>query len=386
MAVIKPNYSDRAAVVGVGYTDFSMESGRPVVDLAMAAVTAAIADAGLEAHQVDGLLSYHLNDSVPVTTVANRLQIPHLRWHNDIYGGGTQCSSILADAAMSISSGLAETVVVYRALNGRSGKRMGQISLGSSDGNEENFLTPYGFRGPVNLFGLVAQKYMQERELDSSDLVAVITAQRAYAAKNPRALRRETLDEDSYKQSPMIASPLRRADCCMETDAACALVITRADLAERGDKRPVLIHAAARGGGPGCSHMDTAPNLSRIYSHYVAPDLYAHSAIKAEDIELAQLYDGYSFLVLQQLEDFGLCGDMSASQFVKSGATASGGSLPVNTNGGLLCEGYVHGLNNIVEAVLQLQGRAGERQQQVSNALCTGVGASYGSAVILKQG
>lgn len=385
MNTIKPCYSDKAAVVGVGSTDFSMESGRPVLDLAMEAVNKAIADAGLEADQVDGLLSYHLNDSVPVTTISNRLQIPHLRWHNDIYGGGTQCASILADAAMAISSGLAETVVVYRALNGRSGKRMGQVALGSADGNEENFLTPYGFRGPVNLFGLVAQKYMHERELDGSDLASVIAVQREYAGKNPRALRRGAMEMAAYLESPMIASPLRRADCCMETDAACALVITRAELAERGTNQPVLIHAAARGGGLGCSHIDTAPNLSRIFSHYVAPDLYAHSDIKAKDIELAQLYDGYSFLVLQQLEDFGLCGDMSAADFVKAGATGSGGSLPVNTNGGLLCEGYVHGLNNVVEAVQQLMARAGQRQQKVKNALCSGFGGSYGSAIILRQ-
>jgi acetyl-CoA acetyltransferase len=385
MAVSSQPFSRQAAIVGVGYTDFSRDSGRTVLELALQAVTAALRDAGLEHSAVDGLLSYHIGDSVPVTTVARTLGLPRLRWHNDIAGGGSQCASILGDAAMAVAAGLAETVVIYRALNGRTGKRMGQIALGSGDDHETQFLTPYGFRGPVNLMALVAQPYAAARRLGEDDMAALVIQQRAKASVNPKALLRKPLTAQDYLDAPMIASPLRRLDCCLETDGACALVVTSADRASRLVERPVLIHAAVRGGGPGCSAMDKAgADPTRIFSHQVGPMIFAAAGMTQDDIDMLQLYDGYSYLLLRQLEDFGFCGPGGVREIIHSGRLGRMGDLPTNLNGGLLSEGYVHGLNNVVEAVEQLQGKAGERQApNLTTALCTGFGGSYGSAAIL---
>lgn len=379
------SFSQKAAIVGVGYTDFSRDSRRTVLELALEATANALADAGLEAQAVDGLLTYHMGDSVSCIEVADTLRLPRLRWHNDIAGGGSQCASILGDAAMAIEAGLAETIVIYRALNGRTGKRMGQIALGLGDDQEAQFLTPYGFRGPVNLMALVAQLYAARRNLTEDDMAALAVQQRAKAVGNPKALLRTPLTRQDYLDAPMIASPLRRLDCCLETDGACALVVTSAERARALAKRPVLIHAAVRGGGPGCTAMDKAgAHPTRIFSHDVAPVIFDAAGMAPGDIDLLQLYDGYSYLLLNQLEDFGFCDPGGVAELIQSGRLGRTGDLPTNLNGGLLSEGYVHGLNNVVEAVEQLRGTAGMRQApNVTTALCTGFGGSYGSAAIL---
>jgi len=347
-------------VAGVGMTALSCESGRSVLELALEAARAALADAQLPAADVDAVLTYHLGDSVPVTYLARALGVERLGWHNELFGGGSQCASILGDAAMLIDAGIASTVLVYRALNGRSGTRLGQAPLRVGDGAEGQFTLPYGMLGPVHLFALAAQRYLAGT---GTDLAPFVLRSRACAAANPRALRRQPMTLDEYEASPLVASPLRRADCCQETDGACALVITAAD---RAPGSP-LIRAAVRGGGPGCSTMDKAPDVSRVFSRHVAPALYAAAGIAPADVDVALLYDAYSFLVPAQLADFCLAAD-----------------VPVNPHGGLLSEGYVHGLNNVAEAVRQLSGDAGPTQVPgASVALCTGFGGSYGSAAVL---
>jgi len=377
--------SMRAAIVGVGYTDFSRDSKRTVLQLAMQAIDAALADAGLARRDVDGLLSYSLGDSVPVTTVARALGLDEYGWNNDFAGGGSQCASILGDAAMAMAAGLAHTVVIYRALNGRTGKRMGRIALGAGDDGEEQFLAPYGFRGPVNLFALAAQRWLHDRGIGGPDMAELVVRQRAKAAGNPKALLREPISVADYLASPMIASPLRRLDCCLETDGACALVVTSPERARQIAKRPVFIRAAVRAGGAGAGAMDKAgDHPTRIFSHYVAPRIFEAAGMKPADIDLLQLYDGYSFLLPAQLEDFGYCAPGEVREMIRSDRLDIDGDLPTNVNGGLLSEGYVHGLNNVVEAVEQLQGKCGERQVAgATTALCTGFGGSFGSAVIL---
>jgi acetyl-CoA acetyltransferase len=342
-------------------TALSQESGRSVLELALVACRLALDDADLSASDVDAVLSYHLNDSVPVVSLARTLGVRELGWHNEIYGGGTQSASILGDAAMLVASGVASTVLVYRALNGRSGQRMGQVALRVGD---DAFTAPYGMSGPVHLFALAAQRYLAESGRTSDDLASVVLRSRAGAAKNPRALRRDPMTLGEYRASPMVASPLRRVDCCQETDGACALVVT-----SRRSGAP-RIHAVVRGGGAGSSTMDKADDVGRLFSAYVAPRLYAAAGMGPGDLDLAMLYDAYSFAVLRQLEDFGF--------------DPAEWPVPVNPHGGLLSEGYVHGLNNVVEAVRQLRGDAGPTQLPgVEVALCTGFGGSYGSAAIL---
>lgn len=361
----RQGFAGKAAVAGIGMTALTRASGRTELDLALEAARAALADAGVD--RPDAILSYHLGDSAPVLYVARALRLPELGWHNEIYGGGSQCASILGDAAMLIDAGLAETVLVYRALNGRSGRRLNTLGLRLGEGTEEQFTHPYGLAGPVHQFALAAQRYLYDTGLTEDHLYAVVSRSRRNAAGNPRALRREPLTRADYQASPVVAAPLRRVDCCQETDGACALVVTSVRRAPDAPR----IHAVVRGGGPGASSMDKAGDVTRIFSSYVAGPLYEAAGMRPGDVDVALLYDAYSWLVPRQLEDFGLVPRAELADRLP-------GVLDlVNPHGGLLSEGYVHGLNNIAEAVRRL--RAGTH----GVALCTGFGGGYGSAAVL---
>jgi acetyl-CoA acetyltransferase len=373
-----------AAVVGVGSTEITRNSGVPVGVLATRAVLAALADAGMSVADVDAIIDYQVGDSVSAVALAKTLGVDEFGWVEDVWGGGQHAASILGRAAMLIHSGAAETVVVYRALNGRSGKRMGQVAVGQS--GEEQFYGLYGLAGPPQLFALSARRFLYDRGMGPHDLAAVAIQMRTHAGANPGALMREPLDRATYDASPYVAEPLRRLDCCQETDGACALVVTRVDRARSGPHPPVIIRAAVRGGGPGSSSQDRAIDVSALFSRYIAGRLWTAAGMSNVDIDLAQLYDAYTWVVLGQLEDFGFAGHGEAADLIRSGGTTYGGTIPLNLNGGLLSEGYVHGFNNVVEAVRQLRHEAGDRQvQNAATALVTGFSGSFGSAAILQR-
>lgn len=375
-----------AAIVGIGSTPMYRASGRSVLDMAVEAVRAAVADAGLEPRDVDGIVSFQLGDSVPVQYVAEALGLERVRWHNDISGGGTQCASILGDAQRAIDAGAAETMVVFRSLNGRTGKRLSRTSLRVGADAEEQFILPYGMRGPVHLFALVAQRFLHERGLTEEDLAAVVLQSRANAVPNERATRRDGMTPDDYRASPFVATPLRVVDCCQENDGAAALVMTTGRKAGSAPHPGVRVRAAVRAGGPGASNIARAGDGTRLFSHYVAPLAYEAAGIAPGDVDLAVLYDAYSSLVLAQLEDFGFCERGGAGALVRAGETAPDGSLPVNPHGGLLSEGSLHGFNNVLEAVRQLRGSAPSHQvPDAGLALVTGFGGSYGSAAVLER-
>ena len=383
-ASARQRFSGRAAVAGVGMTALSRASGRTELDLAAEASRAALADAAAsmgDPVRPDAVLTYHLGDSAPVLYLARALGLREIGWHNEIHGGGTQCASILADAAMLIDAGLAETVLVYRALNGRSGKRMNTLGLKLGEGTEEQFTHPYGMAGPVHQFALAGQRYLHDTGLTEEHTYAVVAQSRTHAAHNPRALRRERIGFSDYLADPVVASPLRRLDCCQETDGACALVITQASRAPAAPR----IHAVVRGGGPGASSMDKTDDVTRLFSSYLAGPLYAAAGMTPRDVDVALLYDAYSWLVPRQLEDFGLVERADLGAVLAGGEISWKGRVPVNPHGGLLSEGYVHGLNNVAEAVRQLRGGAGTgcRVEGASVALCTGFGGGYGSAAVL---
>ncbi|GLZ11175.1 lipid-transfer protein [Actinomadura sp. NBRC 104425] len=375
----RQGFSGKAAISGIGMTALSRASGRTELELAADASRAALADAGVD--RPDAILCYHLGDSAPVPHLARALGMPEVGWHNEIYGGGTQSASILADAAMLVDAGLAENVLVYRALNGRSGRRLNTLGLRLGEGVEEQFTRPYGMAGPVHQFALAGQRYLHDTGLTEEHTHAVVDQSRAHAARNPRAMRRDRVDLPAYLASPMVASPLRRLDCCQETDGACALVVTRADRAPNAPR----VHAVVRGGGPGASAMDKAADVTRVFSAYLAGPLYAAAGMKPGHIDVALLYDAYSWLVPRQLEDFGLAarGDLGAVLLARE--IAWNGRVPVNPHGGLLAEGYVHGLNNVAEAVRQLRGTAVNQVADAAVALVTGFGGGYGSAAVLTR-
>jgi acetyl-CoA acetyltransferase len=378
---------DRTAIVGVGYTEFSKNSGVSTLTLALRAITAALADAGLARRDVDGVACHRVGDSVQAVLVAQSLGISDLRYHLDLFGGGSTSHQVLASAAMAVATGMAETVVCWRAINARSEFRMGGTGRAAPDTIEFQYQAPYGYATPPQQFAMMARAYLDAYDVTPEDLGRVAITQRNYARLSPRAMMRKPLTMEQYLSSRWVVEPLRLFDCCLETDAAVALVVTSAERARDLARPPVLISAASYGSGQ-TLFSNGNRDITTSAAANLAPRLFEMAGLTPADVDVAELYDAFTPLVLVQLEDYGFCAKGEAAAFVADGQTAPGGRLPVNTHGGHLSEGYVHGLNHAAEAVTQLRGEAGARQvPDATVALSTaqpGYVAGTTSAVLLR--
>jgi acetyl-CoA acetyltransferase len=385
----RPSFLGRTAIAGVGYTELSRSSGRSVLSLAAEACRNAIADAGLEREAVDGIASFSvLNDSVPGQAVATVLALPRIGYVLDMNLGGQAPSFLVMHAAMAVASGLAEHVLVYRALNGRSGVRVGSTRF---PGPGSQYRYPIGFTAYPQYMAMWARRYMIETGAGYEDLAAVAIAQRRYAELNPRAIVRRPLTLEEYLAAPFVADPYRAPDCTSEVDGACALLVTSVETARGLRHAPAVVEGAAYTIGHR-SGLDIGDALlwqdySRNYTSLLAGDLWASAGLGTGDIDFAEIYDCFTSTVLLGLEGLGFAGRGEAGELVRSGGTGPDGRLPTNTNGGLLCEGYLHGMNTVAEAVLQIQGRGGERQVPRHDAcVVTSGGMMDGSALVLARG
>jgi acetyl-CoA acetyltransferase len=256
---------------------------------------------------------------------------------------------------------MADTVVCWRAINARSEWRMGGTGRAAPETVEFQYQVPYGYATPPQQYAMQARAYMHQYGVVAEDLGRVAISQRNYAMASPRAMMRTPLTMEDYLASRWIVEPLRLFDCCLETDAAVAVVVTTTERARGLAQRPVLISAAAYGSGHNL-YSNHRGDIGTSAAADLAPRLYAMAGIGPKEVDVAELYDAFTPLVLVQLEDYGFCKKGDAAAFVADGNVSPGGSLPVNTHGGHLSEGYVHGLNHVAEAVSQLRGDAGSRQ------------------------
>jgi acetyl-CoA acetyltransferase len=380
--VARPQFLGSTAIAGVGFSSFTRGSGRSVLALAVEAAQAAIADAGLELADVDGIVSFNwLGDSAPSQAVATSIGLDSSTYLLDAALGGEAPCFLVANAAMAVESKMARNVVVFRALNGRSGLRVGSRR---PSGGSSSYRLPIGLTAYPQIIALWARRYMIETGATEEDLAAVPMKQRSYAASNERALLREPLSLTDYLAEPMIAEPFRRADCTAEVDGACAVVVTSTEVA-RDLRHPVVsIESAAfeAGRAPGLDAADCQlwDDFTRNYTTRLAPRLWGWAGLQAHEVDCAQLYDCFSSSVLLAVEGLGLAERGGAADFIRSGG------IPVNTNGGLLCEGYLHGMNTVAEAVLQLQGRgSGYRMSAPTTCVVTSGALMDGSALVLAR-
>jgi acetyl-CoA acetyltransferase len=375
-----------AAIAGVGYTPFTRDSGRSVLDQATAACRAALDDAGLPASAVDGIVSFQvMHDSVPVQAVATTLALPGLRFAVDADLGGQAPCHLVGLAAAAIQAGQARAVLVFRAMNGRSGAKVGTMRFA---GPGAQYRYPIGYDAYLMYVAMWAQRFLHETGQGAEDLGAVAVAQRRWAETSHRAVRRRPLDLETYLASPYVVEPFRADDCTTEVDGACAVLVVDRALARDLRHPPAVIAAAEYRAGPR-SGIDIGDHLlwddySRNYTSLLADDLFGRAGVGRGDVDLAEIYDCFTSTVLIGLEGLGLCERGASGALVRSGATGPGGSLPVNTHGGLLAEGYLHGMNTVCEAALQVQGRGGDRQVPRHDVCVITSGALMdGSAMIL---
>jgi acetyl-CoA acetyltransferase len=377
------------AIVGIGCTEFSKDSGVGVFTLAARAVKDAVADAGLEVGDIDGLCTYGVNDSIPPNVLAQALGIQSLSFYVDQFYGGSVSLTMVGQATLALAAGVADCVVVYRALNGRSGARLNG-SGGGGGGRlpwDMQFKVSAGLMAPSQEIAMAARAHMEKYGTTSEDFGRIAVLSRTNALDNERAMMRKPMTLADHQASRWIVEPFHMFDCCLETDGAVAVVLVRADRAKDLPHRPVLVQGAAWGGGitvVNNGHDD----LTRSPAVPIAERVYGAAGLGPGDMDFAELYDCFTYNVLSQIEGYGFAEPGGVPGLLVDGAfDRATGTLPLNTHGGLLSEGYLHGMNHVYEAVEQIRGDAGHRQVERHDvALVTGqLGyvSGYSSAAVL---
>lgn len=382
---------DEAAIVGIGQTEYSKNSGRSELQLAAEAVKAAIDDAGIRPDEVDGMVGFTLDSSDDIE-VARTVGCGELNLLSRIPHGGGAAVALLHQAAMAVATGVCKYVVCYRALNGRSGHRYSEGVSGNlitTDMIHWSWYMPYGLMTPTSWVAMFTQRYMYETGCKSTDLAQVALSTRKHAVNNPNAIfYQKPLTLEEHQNSKWIVEPLHLYDCCLETDGGAACIVTSRERAKALHKNAALIRGVAQGSGPDQEVMTSfyRPKMASIPSmDVVARQIWEQTGLTAANVDAAVIYDAFTSIVLWQLESFGFCKPGEGKDFIKGGNLEVGGRLPTNTHGGQLSEAYIHGMNGVNEGVRLIRGESINQPKKNEHVLVTaGVGVPT-SAMILGQ-
>lgn len=359
---------DKACIVGIGETGYCRKPGSGLSEeaLQLRAAVAALDDAGLKGRDIDGILAFP--NVGKCEAFAASLGSANLRFAAIIHMGGAAPVASLRLAAMAVATGAASHVLIPAGWNGYSGARVRQTV--TTDRNSIpggaiawDYYLPQGLTVPPQWYALMARRHMHEYGTTHEQLGAVAVAMRRHAQLNPGAVMHgKPLTLADYLASPMLADPYRVNDCCLETDGAAACIVTTPERARDLGKSPVYIMGAAAGQPYPADEITNRRDFHATGLTIAAPEAFRMAGVTPEDADFAEIYDCFTFEVIQQLEEAGFCRRGEGGPFVEGGAIELGGRLPVNTHGGLLSEAHSLGIGHIVEAVKQLRGSAGARQ------------------------
>lgn len=367
----------RVAIIGIGETAYYKHGRSPDAEFKMAlkAVLAACADAGLDPRTIDGFASYS-NDRNDPSRMAAALGIRQLRSATMQWGGGGGgCCAAVANGAAAIASGLAECVVVYRALAQGEYGRFGQAGAATTVSGDMAYQAPYGVLAPPQKFALKVARYMDEHGIRPEAQQAIAMASYHHAQANPRAVMHgKPLDAATYKAARWIAEPFRLFDCCMENDGAAAVIMVAAERAKNCPNKPAYILGAASGSGYRTgAPAHNAPEYASASYRTVAADLYRMAGIGPSDVGVVQCYENFTGGVVMALAEHGFYRPEQANEFLTfDNLIAPSGKLPLNTSGGNLAECYVHGFELILEAVRQVRGTSTSQAPRGDVALVVG--------------
>lgn len=353
------NLRDKYCIVGVGETPYIRGSGKSTKQMAIDALKNACADAGIQPGDVDGMLSYHANDSTTATAIATDLGM-RLNFYMDCSGGGSSTEALVGIATGVIEAGMCDTVAIYRSMLGATGVRMGGSGGGRRQiGGRALLYRIYGWSSPAQMFAFTFMRHMAHYGITSSQLAHVKVAHSKHASNNPKALFKGRYTVDDVLNSRWIVKPLHLLDCCLETDNATCIIVTSADRAKDLRRKPVYIMGVAgRVNKPRIDWHYAHGPIDQVAGIYAAPIVFRNAGVTTADIDITASYDAFSYTTLLQLEAYGFCGIGEGGEYVSSGAIELGGRRPNNTSGGQICEGYTHGMNLVIENVRQLRGQA----------------------------
>ena len=383
--------ANQPCIVGIGHTQFTKWGGITDISefhLAARAILAAARDAGLSPDRIDGFASYSDDRNEPsvmhATLGTRQLRFASMVWGG---GGGGACGAV-AHAAAAVQSGMAEYVVAYRGLCQGQYFRFGQFHPWTPD---SNFIAPFGLFSPPQMAALLVRRHMEEFGTTREQLGRIALAAYDNASRNPNAVMRERkLTMADYLGARMISDPLGLYDCCLESDGACAIIVTTLERARdlKGEAVRILAYGQGSEAGWGTGLLAGHNMPDAIYAsgnaQQLAGDLYRRAGVTPADIDVAQLYDAFTGTVLMALEDYGFCPRGEAGRFVGDGHIDQGGSLPVNTSGGNMAEAYIHGFNLVLEGVRQIRGNSTSQVADAETCLvCGGPSVTPTSGIIL---
>jgi len=382
-----------AAIVGIGCSAFGRGLPDSQLGLAAFAFKEALDDAGLTREDVDGL-SIHLGAPLGVDydRFAEALGLD-IRYVNQSWLHGRFVTNALQHAALAVSAGLADVVACVTAASFTRERGFlggpGDVEGNREEGGTHGEAPPYGLTAPAGGAAIAMQRYMHLYGATSAQLAAVPISIRQHALNNPRAIMQQPLTLEAHQTARMVVDPLRLFDCCLISDGAAIVLVTRADRARDLKQKPVRI-AAMQGMRSGREEFIFAPrglginqqSGKRSFARERDLEIFAQG-IARENVQGFYTYDAFSPLVLFALERFGYCGVGEAAAFVQGGRIGPGGALPVNTSGGLLSEAHVAGWNSICEMTRQLRGSAGA--SQIRDAAALQWGTAWGDSVILTR-
>ena len=348
--------SRQAVLVGIGATPYTRKATRSSLALAAEAIHAAIADAGLTPDDIDGVAS-HAFEPVSEIDLLNCFGWKNLRYFGEIAYGNS--AGAIGLAAMAVATGRAKYVAVFRSISGRYGD--GPAAAAAS--GDLAFYAPFGVLTPAHWVSMVARRYLHEYDADTRAFGWISVVCRKHGAANPLAVNyRQPITIEDHQSSRIIASPLRLFDCTPNTEGSCAVIVTTPERARDLPNIPVYVEGFVQGTGTNTEN-NTNYNRERIIvpeeAHFMAQALYGRTGLGPKDVDVVQIYDHFTPLVLMALEAWRFCGVGEGPAFVEGGHRISvGGEAPLNTSGGHLGEAYVQTMNHIAEAVRQIRGTA----------------------------
>ena len=381
---------DRTAIVGIGQTAFAKSSPDAENVLALRAILAALADAGIDPSEVDGLSSYSMENTDEIE-IARNLGTGSITWFSSVrYGGGAGCG-VVGNAAMAVAAGQCAVAVAWRSR--KRGSAASRPWAGVADrvgGNQQQYSRPFGLLRPVDEIAMLTRRYQYEFGATRDHLANVALAIRGHANRNPNALMHtRVMTRDDYFAARWISEPLCLFDNCLETDGAGAVVIVSAERAKDCATTPAYINAFAQSIPPQHQTMTNFFNNDPLIgpSYACADLLWRKADVGPADVDVAQLYDAFSPLVILSLEGYGFCERGEGAAFTEDGGIEWGrGRLPVNTSGGGMSEAYIHGFNLIVEAVKQIRGTSTCQVADAEVSLVTsGEGVPTGALLLVKK-
>lgn len=383
----------RACIAGIGETRYGRDKGASHTNLGLQleASLAAIADAGLTRRDIDGVMPFQ-NLATAEEIVAN-LGCDQVRFAATVAMGGASPVGALALAADVLAAGRASAILIPAGWAAFSGPRTRELVLDPArlPGGQiaADYYFPHGYTAPMQWYAVMAQRHMYEFGTTREQLGAVAVAMRKHAQLNPNAVMNgRPMTMDDYLASPMLSDPYKLLDCCIETDGAAAIVVTTEERARDLGKPIVRVEAAGAAQPHPADEITNRRDIFQTGLGRAAPEAFARAGVRPADLDFAMIYDCFTFELIHQIEELGLCKRGEGGPFVEGGRIELGGELPVNTHGGLLSEAHVVGMNHLVEATKQLRGVCGERQ--IANAelgVVTGWGDfGDGSVAILSRG